>query len=126
VTGARTIDLLNGSVRHGETSPGGHPAVGMVAYVDHGDGAVSTIIDPTADPHPEWVQRYGKPEGIRFTVASLLASYDYLLSENITHQEAIKRLTLMRHARAAVREAQSPVPYDGNRDHRDRDDGLCR
>lgn len=46
--------------------------------------------------------RYGDPESIRYTVASLLSSYDYLLSGEITQREAIKRLALMRRARAAI------------------------
>ena len=100
------FDLLHGSVEVGFGSKP-HPADGMVANVNHGDGAVSTIIDPRsfADGGPEWVMRYGNPESIRYTVASLLSSYDYLLSEHIPQREAIKRLMLMRRARAAISKA---------------------
>ena len=106
---ARTIPLLNGSVRYGGQSPGGHPADGMVAHVDHGDGAVSSIIDPSSFEHggPEWVMRYGNPDSIRYAVASLLESYDYLLSGNINQREAIKSLMLMRRARAAIAQSAS-------------------
>lgn len=45
---------------------------------------------------------YGDPIGIRFAVASLLDSYDYLLSADITSAEAIARLRVMRRARAAL------------------------
>jgi hypothetical protein len=102
---ATVTPFLGGSVRHGGRSgTNGHPADGMTAHVDHGGGAVSTIIDPRSFDNggPEWVMRYGDPESIRYTVASLLSSYDYLLSGEITQREAIKRLALMRRARAAI------------------------
>lgn len=105
MTNGTVVELLNGSVRYGAVShPNGHPADGMTAYVDHGDGAVSTIIDPRSfeEGGPEWVMRYGDPSSIRFTVASLLSSYDYLLSGDINQREAIKRLMLMRRARRAI------------------------
>lgn len=79
-----------------------HPADGMTAQVSFGDGAVGTIINPQsfANGGPEWVMRYGNPEGIRYTVASLLESFDYLLSSGITAKEAIERLRIMRAVRA--------------------------
>ena len=78
-----------------------HPFDGMSQHVDCGDGAVMEIIDPRsfADGGPEWVMRYGEPEHIRFGVASLLESYDYLLSGEIPTFEAIRRLRLLRAAR---------------------------
>lgn len=81
-----------------------HPADGMTAEVAMGDGAYMTIINPQSfeDGGPEWVMRYGNPESIRFTVASLLSSYDYLLSREITMGEAIQRLRLLRKARAEL------------------------
>ena len=59
------------------------------------------IIDPRSfeDGGPEWVMRYGKPESIRYAVASLLDSYDYLLSGEINITEATRRLRLLRSAR---------------------------
>ncbi|MDI6026771.1 hypothetical protein QBK99_11270 [Corticibacterium sp. UT-5YL-CI-8] len=63
-----------------------------------------TIINPQsfADGGPEWVMRYGAPESIRYTVASLLGSYDYLLSSAITMKEATERLRLLRQVRATL------------------------
>lgn len=111
--GARIVDSLinaiEGSVRRRNRTPGGHPADGMTADVSVGGGAVHTIIDPASfqDGGPEWVMRYGNPETIRYTVASLLESYDYLLSGAITSSEAIRRLRILRAGRAelAKREA---------------------
>lgn len=81
-----------------------HPADGMVARIDVGDGAQMSFINPKSfkDGGPEWVMRYGDPESIRFSVASLLESYDYLLCGEITTREAIRRLRLMRASRAAL------------------------
>lgn len=83
---------------------GRHPADGMTAEVDLGDGAGATIINPAsfADGGPEWVMRHGNPLAIRYSVAAILESYDYLLSGEITMAEARRRLGLMRHARAAL------------------------
>lgn len=83
---------------------GPHPADGMTAHVSVGDGAVMTIINPQsfADGGPEWVMRYGNPEGVRYVVASLLESYDGLLSGDITMKEATRRLRCIRQARAAL------------------------
>lgn len=82
-----------------------HPADGMTQTVDCGDGAQMTIIDPRsfADGGPEWVMRYGEPKGIRYSVASLLESYDYLLSDEISAKEAARRLSLLRAARIECR-----------------------
>ena len=94
---------------------GRHPADGMTAEVDLGDGAGATIINPQSfkDGGPEWVMRYGNPLAIRYTVASLLESYDYLLSGEITRKEAMQRLVLMRRARAAL---SHPLAQEG-REH---------
>lgn len=80
---------------------GSHPADGLTAQVQLGDGAVATIINPQsfAEGGPEWVMRYGDPMGIRYAVASLLESYDSLLSGDITTTDAIARLRIMRNAR---------------------------
>lgn len=80
-------------------------AKGMTAKVDLWDGAVATIIDPRSftDGGPEWVMRYGNPNAIRFVVASLLESYDGLLSCHIPTKEAVRRLRKMRNARAALK-----------------------
>ena len=100
----RIYDAPAGSVRRIQNTPGGHPADGMTATVALGGGAYATIIDPTCfdDGGPEWVMRYGNPESIRYAVASLLATFDYILSSNITASEADRRIRLMRNARAAL------------------------
>lgn len=78
-----------------------HPADGMTIRVDCGDCAVMEIADPRSfdDGGLEWVMRYGDPESIRYTVASVLSSYDYLLSDEINMAEATRRLRLLRAAR---------------------------
>lgn len=83
---------------------GGHSADGMTALISMGDGAYSTIINPQSFKKggPEWVMRYGNPESIRYTVAGLLESFDYLLSEAINTKEATRRLRIMRKVRAAL------------------------
>ena len=85
------------------SQPNGHPADGMTITVDVG-GAFTTIIDPRSfkDGGPEWTMRYGNCESIRYTVASLLESYDYLLSENLTTKEAVERLRILRKHRSAA------------------------
>ena len=84
-----------------------HPADGMASHVECGDGAVMSIIDPRSFEYggPEWVMRYGNPESIRYTVAMLLDSYDYLLSGNINMTEATRRLRLLRAARRECAES---------------------
>ena len=78
--------------------------MGMAAEVAMGDGAFMSIINPQSFGvgGPEWVMRYGNPDGIRFTVASLLASYDYLLCGEISMAEATRRLRMLRKARAGL------------------------
>jgi len=89
---------------------GPHPADNMTATMAVGGGAFMTFVNPQSfgDGGPEWVCRYGNVEGVRYTVASLLADYDYLLSSEISTTEAIRRLRLLRAGRAAL-EAASDV-----------------
>jgi len=100
-----------GHYRVTTNTPGGHPADGMTAVVSMGGGAFATVINPQsfAEGGPEWVMRYGNPEGIRYSVASILESYDYLLSGNINMTEATRRLRLLRAARAGLCKAPSNV-----------------
>lgn len=88
---------------------GPHPADNMTATMTMGGGAFMTFINPQsfAAGGPEWTCRYGNVEGIRFTVASILSSYDYLLSGAINSAEAIRRLRLLRAGRATLT-AQEP------------------
>jgi hypothetical protein len=78
-----------------------HPAKGMTLNVSVGDGAFMTVIDPRSfeDGGPEWVMRYGNPDSIRYAVASILESYDCLLSGSINMREASRRLGILRDAR---------------------------
>lgn len=89
--------------RVGKSTPP-HPADGMTAQVALGDNAAMTIINPQsfADGGPEWVMRYGNVESVRYTVASLLGSYDSMLSGHISMKEATRRLRLARAARRAM------------------------
>lgn len=77
----------------------------MVIHVPVEDGfAWMDISDPRSfgDGGPEWVMRYGNADSIRYTVASLLSSYDYLMSDEITMAEATRRLRKMREYRRAA------------------------
>ena len=78
--------------------------VPMTISVPIADDARMEIINPRSfkDGGPEWQMRYGNPEAVRYTVASLLESYDYLLSDNIAMKEAIRRLRIMRQSRRAA------------------------
>lgn len=94
-----------GSVRViGALGSSKHPADGMTAHVCCGDGAYMTIINPQSfeDGGPEWACRYGNVESIRYSIASILGSYDYLLSDNITMKEATARLRLLRAGRKSL------------------------
>ena len=70
----------------------------LTVQVSVGDGAVMDIINPQSfeDGGPEWRMRYGDPLSIRYEVATLLSSYDALLSDDINMTEATRRLRLMR------------------------------
>lgn len=87
---------------------GGHPADRMTIDVVVDYGAIMSIVNPQsfADGGPEWVCRYGNIVAIRYTVASLLESYDYLVSSEITSKEAIRRLRIMRAVRRTARQEQ--------------------
>lgn len=106
----RVESLFAGAYQNAEgvyrvsTSRNPHPADGMTAVISMGDGAYSTIINPQSFENggAEWVMRYGDPGSIRFTVASLLETFDYLLSDNINMTEATLRLRIMRAVRRAL------------------------
>lgn len=80
----------------------GHPADGMTLEVHVGDGAYMSLVDPRSfeDGGIEWNLRYGNVEDIRFSAASIVSSFDYLLCGEITTTEAIRRLRIMREIRA--------------------------
>ena len=86
--------------------------------VETGGGAVMTIVNPMCDPHIEWMMRYGRDlnpsEAGRFSAASLIESYDYLLSGAINMTEATRRLRLLRAARRSSIIAASQAVQEGS------------
>lgn len=76
----------------------------LTIEVDCGDGAFMTIADPRSfeDGGVGWRLLYGNPERVRLAAASLIESYDYLLSGEITQKEAERRLRLLRQVRRAT------------------------
>jgi hypothetical protein len=82
-----------------EVAQGASP-VSFALRVPVGGGAVMAASNPSVDGGLEWQLRYGSPEAVRFVAAEVLASYDYLCSQNINTGEAIRRLRLLRKASA--------------------------
>jgi hypothetical protein len=80
--------------------------VGPTLMVPTGGDAVMTVSLPNADPHLEWSLRYGSPEVVRYLAASVIESFDYLLSSHINMTEATRRLRVLR---AAVRKTPAGV-----------------
>lgn len=70
----------------------------MVREVHTGGGAYMSIVNPWRDSGLEWQLRYGAANDVRYVAASVVASYDYLLSSEITTAEAIRRLRVLRAA----------------------------
>lgn len=81
------------------------PPKGVTARVDCGDGAVMAMVNPYHDWSIVWNLTWGDPDQCRFTAASLIESYDYLLSGEINMREATRRLRLMRARRRELRDA---------------------
>ena len=53
----------------------------------------------------EWLQRYGTEKALvknRFLVASVLQSFEYLISDAITAKEAVRRLRVLRNVRNGI------------------------
>lgn len=86
--------------RHGNEIPSRDCTV----HVDCGDGATMTMVNPYSQDNVEWGLRYGNPIRMRYVTASVIESYDYLLSGEITMKEAIRRLRLLRKRRVELRE----------------------
>lgn len=105
------ITFKHGSVNRGHSlTP--HPADGLSAYASYGDDWHMSLKDPTAETGLVWIMTYGDVESVRYTVASILESYDYLLSGLITQAEATKRLRMLRSARAALLETGPLSPRE--------------
>ena len=102
------INFSHGHVDRGH-SLNEHPADGKVAHASYGNDWHMTFKDPTADTGLVWIMTWGDPESVRYSVASILESYDYLLSGHITHAEATKRLRMLRGAYQTLAKA-GPLP----------------
>jgi hypothetical protein len=83
---------------------GKHPADGLTAQVNIGGGAVMTIQNPQSfiDGGVGWKLNYGNTEGVKHAAISLMQSYDYLISSEITMKEATSRLRMLRAARRSL------------------------
>src|SRR3546814_10953602 len=89
-------------VRISESKARPHPADGMTAHVDLGDGASSRILNPQSfeDGGLCWsLTWWDSAEPLRYVASSVIEDYDYLLSGAITTSEAIRRLRILRSAR---------------------------
>lgn len=91
-----------------------HPADGLTAHVFVGGGAVHSICNPQSftDGGMVWRLTYADAGSLRHAAASLIESYDYLLSGNINMTEATRRLRLLRSARRLLA-ARAPQSGDG-------------
>ena len=111
-------DQTIGAVRViGDLANPKHPADGLTASIAYGGGAFGTIPNPQsyADGGPVWRMTWGDPIGIRYSVASLLETFDYLLSSGVNMTEATRRLRLMRNGYRDLAAAQ-PRQDEGNGD----------
>lgn len=79
----------------------------LTIQIDHGGGAVSRIPDPAAnaDGGLDWCLRYSDPTRVRFIAASVVDSFEYIISPEINMAEATRRLRQMR---AAYRARMTP------------------
>lgn len=71
-----------------------------VLVVDVGDGARMFVPQPNSRTELglEWRLRYGDAVNMRLQAASVVASMSYLISSELSMQEATRRLRLMRAA----------------------------
>ncbi len=75
----------------------------LTLHVEHGGGAVGSIPDPAAeaDGGLGWCLRYApQHDNCHMQAASVVATFDYLLSDAISMTEATRRLRQMRAARS--------------------------
>jgi hypothetical protein len=78
--------------------------------VEVGDGAVHFIPNPKSDRH--WQMRYNQSLDQLLNAVMILESFDYLLCDEISQTEAIRRLKLLRKART-----NPPNPQDQRAGH---------
>lgn len=89
------------------------PPKGVTARVDCGDGAVMAMPNMFHDWNICWQLTWGNPEDARYVAASLIESYDYLLSGCITMKEATRRLRLLRAKRRELIDAAISPAHRG-------------
>jgi hypothetical protein len=84
-------------------------AITLAVYTDNRE-AMSTIPNPRSyadEGGPGWVMSFGDPVAHRHEIASLIGSYEYLLSPDYTMADATKRLRELRRAyREALEQSQ--------------------
>lgn len=71
----------------------------LIGRVDCGGGAVMSFPKRNADGSVVWHLTYGNAEAVKHVSASIIESYAYLLSAEISMKEATRRLRLLRKAR---------------------------
>lgn len=65
--------------------------------------------NPWSDGSVEWHLRHGDAVAVRISAATLISSYDYLLSDCITTKEAVYRLRVLRNSRKRLIEKGNPA-----------------
>lgn len=84
-----------------------HPADGMVKSVDCGGGAHMNFQNPAVDQSLGWSLTWATDaRPFLLSAASVIGSYDYLLSGDISMTEATRRLRLLRDARKEAANAR--------------------
>lgn len=80
----------------------------LTSIVHTGNGTYARIINPHSfdDGGLEWQCRYGDANSVKYLTASIIGSYDLLLSDAISTTEAIKRLRILRESRKALKGQQ--------------------
>jgi len=76
------------------------------------EGAVMPIPNRYAERPLEYSLRYGHTPDVRFMAAEVVQSFDYLLSQDISTTEAIRRLRILRAKWCEAREAALVSPAE--------------
>ena len=82
----------------------------MIASVELGGGAVMSVLNPRSFQGGglQWRLRYGDPSSVRLVAASVVEDYDALTSGEYTMAETMRRLRILRRARAALTGEDKP------------------
>jgi hypothetical protein len=80
------------------------PCGPLIASVTLGDGAQMTVINPCsfADGGLQWRLRYGDAQSVALLAAGVVEDYDALTSGELTIKETLRRLRILRRARAQL------------------------